>query len=50
MHEKSLNSFSFIIRDEDIQFNFNILVNILYIEIKLEDDNKSILHIINETT
>ncbi len=50
MHKKSSNRFSFIVRNKDIQFNFNILVNILYIEIKLEDDNKSILHTVNEAT
>jgi hypothetical protein len=50
MHEKFSNRFSFIIKDEDIQFNFNILVNLLYIEIKLESDNKSMLHIVNEVT
>ncbi len=49
MHEKFSSRFSFIIRDEDIQFNFNILVNILYIEIKIEGDNKSVLHIVDET-
>jgi hypothetical protein len=49
MHKKSSDKFSFIIKDEDIQFNFNILVNILYIEIKIEDDNKSVLHTIDET-
>jgi hypothetical protein len=48
IHEKFFDRFSFIIRDENIQFNFNILVNILYIEIKIEDDNKSVLHLVNE--
>jgi hypothetical protein len=48
MHEKFLDRFIFSIRDEDIQFNFNILMNILYIEIKIEDENKSILHLMNE--
>jgi hypothetical protein len=46
MHEKSLDRFIFSIRNEDIQFNFNILMNILYIECK--DENKSVLHLINE--
>jgi hypothetical protein len=48
MYEKSLDRFSFIIRDENIQFNFNILMNILYIEIKIESENKSVLHLMNE--
>jgi hypothetical protein len=51
MHEKSSSRFNFIIRNEDIQFNFNILVNILYIEAKSGgNDNKSMLHIVNEAT
>jgi hypothetical protein len=50
MHEKFSDRFSFIVRNEDIQFNFNILMNILYIEIKLESDNKSVLHVVDETT
>jgi hypothetical protein len=48
IHEKSFDRFSFIIRDENIQFNFNILMNILYIEIKIEDENNSVLHSMNE--
>jgi hypothetical protein len=50
MHEKSFGRFTFSIRDEEIQFNFNILMNILYIEIKIEDENKSVLHLVNEVT
>jgi hypothetical protein len=48
MHEKSLDRFTFSIRNEEIQFNFNILMNILYIEIKIENENKSVLHLMNE--
>jgi hypothetical protein len=48
MHGKFSGRFSFIIRDENIQFNFNILVNILYIEIKIESENKPVLHLVNE--
>jgi hypothetical protein len=44
MHEKFSSRFSFIIRDEDIQFNYNILIDILYI------DSKSMLHIVDEAT
>ncbi len=50
VHEKSLERFSFFIRDADIEFNFHILMNILYIEIKLESENKSMLHIVDEAT
>ncbi len=46
MHEKSSGRFIFSIRDENIQFNFNILVNILYIECRSE--NKPVLHLMNE--
>jgi hypothetical protein len=46
MHETSSDRFSFIIRDEDIQFNFNILMNILYV--KCKNENKSVLHLVNE--
>jgi hypothetical protein len=48
MHEKSFERFSFLIRNSDSEFNFNILMNILYIEIKLEDENKLVLHLVNE--
>jgi hypothetical protein len=46
LHEKSFERFSFSIRD-DAEFNFNILVNILYIEAK-SDENKFVLHLMNE--
>jgi hypothetical protein len=47
-HEKYLDRFIFSIRNEEIQFNFNILMNILYIKIKIKDENKSVLHLMNE--
>jgi hypothetical protein len=47
IHEKSSNRFSFTLKN-DLEFNFNIIVNILYLEIK-SDVNKSILHVVNET-
>jgi hypothetical protein len=50
MHGKSLGRFIFSIRNEDIQFNYSIVVNILYMKWKSADNNKSILHIVNETT
>ena len=40
-HEKSSDRFSFIIKD-DIDFNYNIIVNILYI------DSKPIFHIVDD--
>ncbi len=46
LHEKSPERFSFSIRD-DAEFNFNILVNILYIEAK-SNENRSVLHLMNE--
>jgi hypothetical protein len=48
MHEKSLDRFIFSIRNEDIQFNYNIVINILYMKWK-SADNKFVLHIMNET-
>jgi hypothetical protein len=42
-HEKSSERFKFILRD-DVNFNFSIIVNIMYIE------NNSILHVIDEVT
>ncbi len=48
MYEKSLDRFIFWIRNENIQFNYNIVINILYIKYK-SADNKFVLHIINET-
>ncbi len=50
MHEKFSERFSFSIRNSDSEFNFNILMNILYIEIKFEDENKLVLHLMNEIT
>jgi hypothetical protein len=46
MHEKFSDRFTFSIRDEDIQFNYNIVINILYMKWK-SADNKSVLHIVN---
>jgi hypothetical protein len=48
VHEKSSNRFSFTLKD-DLEFNFNVIVNIFYLKIKT-DVNKSILHVVNETT
>jgi hypothetical protein len=48
MHEKSSDRFIFSIRNEDIQFNYSIVINILYMKYKLAD-NKPVLHIVNET-
>jgi hypothetical protein len=46
LHEKSFERFSFSIKN-DAEFNFNILMNILYIEAK-SDENKLVLHLMNE--
>ncbi len=48
LHEKFSSRFSFTLKD-DLEFNFNVIVDIFYIEIKLEI-NKSILHLVNEAT
>jgi hypothetical protein len=48
VHEKSSNRFNFTLKD-DLEFNFNVIVNIFYLKIKT-DVNKSILHVMNETT
>jgi hypothetical protein len=47
IHEKFSNRFSFTLKD-DLEFNFNVIVNILYLKIK-SNVNKSILHVMNET-
>jgi hypothetical protein len=47
VHEKSSSRFNFTLKD-DLKFNYNFIVNILYIEIK--DVNKSILHPVDEIT
>jgi hypothetical protein len=47
IHEKFFNWFNFTLKN-DLEFNFNVIVNILYLKIK-SDVNKSILHLINET-
>jgi hypothetical protein len=46
VHEKSSNRFSFTLKD-DLEFNYNVIVNIFYLKIK--NVNKSILHLVNET-
>jgi hypothetical protein len=48
MHEKSSDRFIFSIRNEDIQFNYSIMIDILYMKYK-SADNKFVLHIVNET-
>jgi hypothetical protein len=48
IHEKFSNRFNFTLKD-DLEFNFNVIVNILYLKIK-SDVNKSIMHVMNETT
>ncbi len=50
LHDKFLGRFIFSIRDEDIQFNYSIVVDILYMKWKSADNNKSVLHIMNEAT
>jgi hypothetical protein len=46
MHEKFSNRFIFSTRNENIQFNYNIMIDIFYM--KHKSDNKSVLHIMNE--
>ncbi len=48
MHGKFSDRFIFSIRDEDIQFNYSIVIDILYMKYK-SADNKFVLHIMNET-
>ncbi len=48
MHEKSSDRFIFSIRNEDIQFNYSIMIDILYMKYKSADNNKFVLHIVNE--
>ncbi len=47
IHEKSSSRFSFTLKD-DLEFNFNVIVDIFYLKIK-SHVNKSILQIVNET-
>jgi hypothetical protein len=47
IHERSSSRFNFTLKN-DLEFNFNIIVDILYLEIK-SDVNKSILRVMNET-
>ena len=42
--EKFSKRFNFILRNDDVDFNFNVTVNIFYIQ------NKSMLHFVNEAT
>ncbi len=48
LHEKFSSRFNFTLKN-DLEFNFNVIVNIFYLKIK-SDVNKSILNILNETT
>ncbi len=48
LHEKSLGRFIFSIKNENIQFNYSIMIDILYMKYK-SADNKFVLHIVNET-
>jgi hypothetical protein len=48
IHEKSSDRFIFSIRNEDIQFNYSIVIDIFYMKHK-SADNKPVLHIVNET-
>jgi hypothetical protein len=48
VHEKFSSRFSFTWKN-DLEFIFNVIVNIFYLKIKI-DVNKSILHVMNETT
>jgi hypothetical protein len=47
LHEKFSSRFSFTLKD-DLNFNYNVVMNIFYIKIK--NVNKSILHFVDETT
>ncbi len=47
LHGKSSGRFTFSIRNENIQFNYSIVMNILYMKWK-SGDNKLVLHIMNE--
>jgi hypothetical protein len=49
MHDKFLDRFIFLIKDENIQFNYSIVINIFYMKHKSADNNKSVLNIVNET-
>jgi hypothetical protein len=48
MHEKSFDRFIFSIKNEDIQFNYSTVIDILYMKYK-SADNKLVLHIMNKT-
>jgi hypothetical protein len=47
VHEKSTNRFNFTLKNY-LKFNYNVIMNILYIEIK--NLNKLILHFVNKIT
>jgi hypothetical protein len=47
IHEKFSNRFNYTLKN-DLEFNFNVIVDILYLKIK-SDVNKSILRVMNET-
>jgi hypothetical protein len=43
-HEKFSERFKFILRNDDVNFNYSIIIDIMYI------DNHLILHVVDETT
>jgi hypothetical protein len=49
MHEKFSDRFIFSIKNEDIQFNYSIVIDILYMKWKSANNHKFVLHIMNET-
>jgi hypothetical protein len=43
-HDKSSERFKFILRNDDVNFNYSIIIDIMYV------DNNFILHVVDETT
>jgi hypothetical protein len=43
-HDKFSERFKFILKNDDVNFNYSIIMNIMYI------DNNLILHVVDETT
>ncbi len=49
VHEKFSSRFSFTLKD-NLKFNYNVIIDILYLKMRFDDVNKSILHLVDETT
>ena len=49
-HGRASGQFKFTLKDDDIQFNCNIIIDIFYLKDGQDDKKKPVLHVVNENT